>query len=139
MAGLPLQLLLLQTVPRGPGFEEVGDVADLAEERRAGADWAGTGQDGAAQGREGQWSPGAEGHSGGGSEDGRGGILGERWEERARVLERQKEGRRAPEGGLWSGQGVGARELTVRPATSAPCRRPTRTSLQWCLWSDTRV
>lgn len=29
--------------------------------------------------------------------------------------------------------------LTVSTAMSAPCRRPTSTSLQWCLKSDTRV
>lgn len=75
MAGCPFYLFILQAVPRGPGFEEVGDVADLAEERKAGADWAGAGRDGAAQGREGQKSPGAKGHRGGVSEDSRGGDL----------------------------------------------------------------
>ena len=43
-AGLPFQVLLLRAVLRGPSFEEVGDVPDLAEKREVGAAWVGTRQ-----------------------------------------------------------------------------------------------
>lgn len=43
-AGLPFQVLFFWAVLRGPSFEEVGDVPDLAEKREAGAAWVGTRQ-----------------------------------------------------------------------------------------------
>lgn len=109
-ARLPAQLLLLQAALRGPGLEEVRDVANLGGRRELpGAGDCPAPAPGKAAGvRKGLWGgrPAQEGRGSQGS-----GRCGE-------------------------GQ---AQELTVRPATSAPCRRPTRTSLQWCLWSDTRV
>lgn len=52
-------------------------------------------------------------------------------EQQAEVMEHHSQAEQS----LWDRQA----RLTVRQATRAPCRRPTRTSLQWCLWSDTRV
>ena len=91
-AGLPFQLFLLRAVLWGPNFEEVGDVPDLAEKRKAGAAWGEQDRPGRL-GTVGQGSPGVEGCLEGSMREQSWSLRG-RWEHRARVWERRpREGR----------------------------------------------